>query len=156
MVEIERKFLVAAKVWRPGGNGQKLVQGYLSVDPERTVRVRVVGEKSFLTIKGKTNGITRTELEYEIPLEQGKIILGMCLDYLVEKTRYKETIGGLVWEIDVFEGANKGLILAEVELVSEKQKIDVPAWIEKEVSGNIRYYNSYLSSKPFSTWENEI
>ncbi|MCG6189220.1 CYTH domain-containing protein [Maribellus maritimus] len=155
MVEIERKFLVTAEGWQPGGEGQKLVQGYLSIDPERTVRVRIVGEKSFLTVKGKTTGITRTELEYEIPLKEGVILLEMCLNFPVEKSRFKETIGGLLWEIDVFEGANKGLILAEVELLSERQKIDIPAWVEKEVSGDIRFYNSYLSSNPFSTWKNK-
>ncbi len=153
MIEIERKFLVKEENWKPQGDGLKIIQGYLSVEPERTVRVRVAGERAFLTIKGKTVGIKRIEMEYEIPKSEGEILLKMCLDFLVEKRRYKEKNGNLVWEIDVFEGKNKGLILAEVELKREDQEIQIPDWVKKEVSGDKRYYNSYLVVNPYSEWE---
>ncbi len=153
MVEIERKFLVSKKQWSPSGEGVSIVQGYMSVDPERTVRVRIAGEKSFLTIKGKSVGIKRTEIEYEIPKDEGEILLGMCLSYPVEKKRFKEKHGGLTWEIDVFEGLNHGLVLAEVELSTENQEVQIPYWAEKEVSGDARYFNSYLSSEPYSRWK---
>lgn len=152
MVEIERKFLVSADKWNPRTEGLRLKQGYLSVIPERTVRVRVAGDKAFLTIKGKSVGIKRTEFEYEIPKKEGEVLLKMCLDYPVEKVRYKERINSLVWEIDVFEGMNNGLILAEVELENENQEVQIPFWINKEVSDDFRYYNSNLSSHPYSMW----
>ena len=153
MIEIERKFLISEKKWKPSGEGEKIIQGYLSVDPDRVVRVRVSDEKSFLTIKGKTVGIKRTELEYEIAKDEGELLIKMCLNYPIEKTRYKEKTGELIWEIDVFEGLNQGLIMAEVELDNENQEIQIPEWVEREVSGEKRFYNSYISSNPFSTWE---
>ena len=152
MIEIERKFLVSEKKWKPSAEGTKLRQGYLAVNPKRTIRIRVNNDKSFLTIKGKTNGIKRDEFEYEIPKNEGEMLLKMCLNYIVEKTRYKEKIGELVWEIDVFEGVNRGLVLAEVELEDENQAVQIPEWAEREVSEDVRFYNSYLSSTPFSTW----
>ncbi|MBN1987129.1 MAG: CYTH domain-containing protein [Prolixibacteraceae bacterium] len=155
MIEIERKFWVAKEKWKPAGEGRKLVQGYLSVDPERTIRVRIVGEQAFITIKGKTEGIRRTEFEYKIPKSEGEILLNMCLYSPVEKIRFKEKIGDCVWEIDVFGGANQGLILAEVELEQDDQQIQLPAWVGKEVSGDVRFYNSYLAVHPFSFWQNK-
>ena len=152
MIEIERKFLVSEKNWNPSKKGTILKQGYLAVDRERTVRIRVSEQKAFLTIKGKTVGIKRAEFEYEIPKNEGEQLLKMCVNSIVEKTRYIEKIGDLVWEIDVFEGENKGLVLAEVELEDENQEIEIPEWVEKEVSDDSRFYNSCLSSKPFSTW----
>lgn len=152
MQEIERKFLVDTNKWIPLDAGTELKQGYLSVDPERTVRVRIAGDKAYLTIKGKTKGISRTELEYEIPLGEAEILLAMCLEFVVEKTRYIEQLQGLVWEIDVFHGKNKGLVMAEVELVSENQDVEIPAWVQKEVSEDYRYFNSWLSQKPYSVW----
>lgn len=152
MQEIERKFLIDKKRWKPKDKGAKIVQGYLSVDPQRVVRVRISDDKAFLTVKGKPSGIVRTELEYEIPKNEAEVLLRMCLNSLVEKTRYKEQIGNLTWEIDLFEGKNKGLILAEVELESENQNIDYPEWITQEVSEDKRYFNSWLSRKPYSEW----
>jgi adenylate cyclase len=152
MVEIERKFLIKTDMWKPLDNGTPIKQGYLSVDPERVVRVRVAGEKAFLTIKGKPEGIVRTELEYEIPKNEAEVLLKLCLEFPIEKTRYKERIGNIVWEIDVFEGENKGLVLAEVELDKEDQKVDLPDWVGEEVSFDSRYYNAWLSRNPFSKW----
>jgi adenylate cyclase len=152
MFEIERKFLVDQKLWKPAGMGTKLVQGYLSVDPERVVRVRIAGEKAYLTIKGKPAGIVRTELEYEIPKNEAEVLLKMCLNFKVEKTRFKENIENVIWEIDVFEGENEGLVMAEVELDNINQKIDLPEWIGEEVSADSRYYNSQLSKNPFAKW----
>jgi adenylate cyclase len=152
MVEIERKFLVDTVMWKPFGTGSEIRQGYLSIDPERVVRVRIAGEKAYLTVKGKPNGIVRTELEYGIPKNEAEILLKMCLDFAIEKTRYEERIENLTWEIDVFEGENKGLVVAEIELTDENEKIDLPAWIKEEVSSDSRYYNSWLSQNPFSMW----
>lgn len=152
MQEIERKFLVDSKKWTPIGVGIDMKQGYLSVDPERTVRVRIAGEKAFLTIKGKLIGISRTEMEYEIPVDEAEVLLLMCLNLIVEKTRYLEKKQNVVWEIDVFHGNNAGLFLAEVELENEKQHVEMPEWIEKEVSYDFRYFNSWLSQNPFQTW----
>ncbi len=152
MLEIERKFLVNIEKWKPKDEGVKIIQGYLSTDKERVVRVRTKCEKAFLTIKGNQKGITRTELEYEIPVEEAKVMLEMCLDFPIEKTRYLERFGALLWEIDVFEGANKGLFLAEVELENENQRVKLPDWIKKEVSEDHRYFNSWLSQNPYATW----
>ncbi len=152
MVEIERKYLIKKELWRSSGKGIKIRQGYLSVDPERTVRIRFADERAFLTIKGKSKGIVRTELEYEIPKIEAEVLLKMCLDFPVEKTRFKEKIKNLTWEIDVFEGENKGLIMAEVELKHENQNVDLPEWIGEEVSNDSRYYNAWLSKNPYSKW----
>jgi len=153
MYEIERKFLVDHKKWNPLNKGKKMKQGYLSVDPARTVRVRIARDEAFLTIKGKSVGIKRTELEYKIPTKEAEILMKMCLDFPIEKTRFYEKRDDVIWEIDVFEGENKGLILAEVELKTETQHINLPSWIEKEVSEDYRYFNSWLSQNPFSQWE---
>lgn len=152
MQEIERKFLIDFAKWKPADKGIKIKQGYLSVDPERVVRVRIAGQKSYLTIKGKTIGISRTELEYEIPLNEANVLLKMCLDVPIEKTRYVEQINGRKWEIDIFEGANTGLVLAEIELEIEDQQVDLPDWILKEVSEDYRFYNAWLSKHPYSNW----
>ncbi len=152
MQEIERKFLVNTEKWRPKDDGVKIIQGYLSTHKERVVRVRVKGDEAFLTIKGKPNGITRTELEYAIPVNEARILLEMCLDYPIEKTRYLETHGGILWEIDIFHGVNKGLVLAEVELENENQEVEIPTWINREVSDDPRYFNAWLSENPFTRW----
>lgn len=152
MLEIERKFLVDSSKWQPPTKGEKLVQGYLSNDKDRVVRVRVKGEKAYLTIKGNMTGITRTEMEYEIPVEDAHILLRMCLDHPVEKTRYNEKIAGKIWEIDIFEGLNKGLLLAEVELQNENETVEIPVWAKQEVSTDERYFNAYLSKYPYSKW----
>ena len=152
MVEIERKFLIKDKKQIPKGNTTKIKQGYLSVDQERVVRVRIRDEKGYLTIKGKANGIERTELEYEIPKNDAEVLLKMSLDVPIEKTRTVIQVDGLHWEVDIFEGENKGLVLAEVELTDKNQKFDLPDWIGEEVSLDNRYYNSWLSKNPFSKW----
>ena len=152
MQEIERKFLVNTKKWKPTGNGIDLKQGYLSIDPERTVRIRIAGNKAFLTIKGKSKGISRTELEYNIPVDEAEVLMAMCLDFVIEKTRYLEKKQELVWEIDIFHGNNEDLVLAEVELKNVNQHVDLPEWIEKEVSNDKRYFNSWLSQHSFKTW----
>ena len=152
MYEIERKFLVNKQKWTPVSPGVRMVQGYLSTDMERTIRVRIAGEKAFLTIKGKPVGIKRIEMEYEIPVSEAEVLLKMSKDVPVEKIRYLENRGDVTWEIDYFEGENSGLLLAEVELKTENQKINLPDWIEKEVSDDARYFNSYLTQHPFITW----
>jgi len=152
MLEIERKFLVQRDKWQPNDSGKKIKQGYLLADAERTVRVRLAGAHAFLTIKGKSVGISRTELEYEIPIADAEILFQLCVDTYIEKTRYYERHGELTWEIDVFEGQNKGLVMAEVELKSEDQPVELPEWAGEEVSGDYRYFNGWLSKHPFSSW----
>lgn len=152
MVEIERKFLVKNDNWKPADKANKIKQGYLSVDPERVVRVRISDEKAYLTIKGKLVGIVRTEMEYEIPKDEAEILLKLCLNSAIEKTRYTKLINNLTWEIDVFEGVNDGLVMAEIELEDANQKIDMPDWAGEEVSTDKRYFNSWLSQHPFSSW----
>lgn len=152
MLEIERKFLVDEQGWTPTTKGEKLIQGYLSTDKDRVVRVRVKGQKAFLTIKGRQQGITRTEFEYEIPVKDAQVLQKMCLGHPIEKTRYKEEIAGKIWEIDVFEGVNKGLLLAEIELKNENETFEIPSWAETEVSADKRYFNAYLSKHPFNQW----
>lgn len=151
--EIERKFLINKALWQPQNEGTYICQGYLSTDPERTVRVRIYGEEGFLTVKGKNKGIVRQEWESAIPLTEAKEMLSLCLPPLVEKRRYVEVHHGQKWEIDVFAGANAGLLLAEAELPSAEAELILPPWIDREVSGDSRYYNSYLSRHPYSSWE---
>jgi adenylate cyclase len=151
--EIERKFLVRNDTWRGLGKGCHYRQGYLSTEPGRSVRVRVADGKGYLTIKGKTANVTRTEYEYAIPLQDADTMLDeLCKRPLIEKTRYRIDYQGLVWEIDEFEGENAGLVIAEVELESVDQEIAFPAWIGQEVTTEPRYYNASLIANPFSRW----
>jgi len=151
--EIERKFLVTGDAWRGQGPGTRYRQGYLSTDAERTVRVRTAGGTGFITVKGLTEGTARPEYEYEIPLADADELLDhLCLRPLVEKTRYRIPAGDVVWEVDEFDGANRGLVVAEVELRTEDQVVPLPDWIGAEVSGDPRYYNANLVARPFSTW----
>ena len=151
--EIERKFLVKGNAWRALAKGTTYRQGYLNSAKERTVRVRTAEDKAFLTIKGLTLGATRAEYEYEIPFDEGKAMLDALAEKpLIEKKRYKIPAGDLTWEIDEFLGDNAGLILAEVELKSEDQAFDRPAWLGDEVTGDTRYYNANLIKKPFTRW----
>ena len=152
MLEIERKFLVDNNKWKPSVAGERIRQGYLSTDKERVVRVRTKGDTAFLTIKGKMQGITRTEFEYEIPVDDALALLKMCLNHPIEKTRYTELHAGKWWEIDVFEGENEGLLLAEIELQHENEEVQFPEWVGEEVTQDLRYYNSYMSQKPYSAW----
>lgn len=151
--EIERKFLVTSDAWRALAQGTMYRQGYLNSIKERTVRIRTVGEKAFLTIKGITVGATRAEYEYEIPFAECNAMLDTLAEKpIIEKKRYKIKYAGLTWEVDEFFGENAGLIVAEVELESEDQKIDKPEWIGNEVSGDPRYFNSNLIKHPFTKW----
>jgi adenylate cyclase len=151
-MEIERKFLVKNDAWRALGVPMHYAQGYLIADGERTVRVRVAGANGFLTIKGKSQGISRLEFEYLIPREEALEILQLSVTPMIEKYRTKVLFEGKIWEIDEFEGDNKGLIMAEIELKSENEAFSVPAWIGQEVTGDIRYYNSHLAVNPFKNW----
>ena len=152
--EIERKFLVRDDTWRGQDGGKRYRQGYLSIVKERTVRVRTTADKGFITIKGISVGATRSEYEYEIPLADAIEMLDrLCKRPLIEKTRYRVPNGGLVWEIDEFEGENRGLIIAEVELKDETQSIELPGWIGQEVTGDPRYFNANLVANPFSQWK---
>jgi CYTH domain-containing protein len=152
--EIERKFLITDESWRSvAGVGTRYRQGYLSTVKERTVRVRTIDDKGFLTIKGITTGVTRLEYEYEIPAKEAdEMLTELCEKPLIEKNRYKFETDGLTWEIDEFFGDNQGLIIVEVELESEEQKYTAPSWVGEEVSGDPRYFNSNLTKHPFKNW----
>jgi len=143
--EIERKFLVTSDACREGAVGTRIAQGYLSMDPDRTVRVRIAGEKSWLTIKGRSAGISRAEFEYEIPLEEARDLLAMCLPSVIDKTRYGIRFSGHLWEVDVFHGAHEGLVLAEVELDDASTSPPLPPWVGREVSNDPRYFNANLA-----------
>ncbi len=150
--EIEHKFLVNTAVWKAVAAGVTYRQGYLSSVKERVVRVRTAGDKAFLTIKGITTGVTRLEFEYPIPQADALALLDLCEKPLVEKTRYKENIGGFVWEIDVFHGDNDGLVVAEIEVPDESTKFERPSWVGAEVSSDPRYFNNNLAVNPFKNW----
>ena len=151
--EIERKFLVRGEGWRSLGEGVAYRQGYLSTVAERTVRVRLIRDRGYLTIKGISVGATRTEYEYEIPADEaGEMLDNLCERPLIEKTRYRIKHMGLTWEVDEFGGDNAGLIIAEVELDAEDQAIVLPDWVGGEVTGDRRYYNANLISHPFTSW----
>jgi adenylate cyclase len=151
--EIERKFLVHGTRWRDLAAGVLYRQGYISTAPERTVRVRIAGDQGYLTIKGKTQGIARSEFEYAIPVEDAAQMLDtLCDRPLIEKYRHKISLNDLIWEVDEFLGDNQGLVIAEVELHDENQAIDLPDWVGEEVSGDLRYYNASLAKHPFQRW----
>jgi CYTH domain-containing protein len=153
-VEIERKFILTGDEWRSLSRGTAYRQGYLNSQKERTVRVRTIDDKGFLTIKGISVGATRMEYEYEIPVEDANVLLDeLCEKPLIEKKRYKIDFGGFVWEVDEFFGENEGLIVAEIELESEDQTFDKPSWVGDEVSGDSRYFNSNLIQHPYSSWD---
>ena len=152
-IEIERKFLVKDDTWKAtAGTGHCCRQGYLCSGAGKTVRVRIMDNIAFLTIKGPTEGISRAEFEYEIPVSDGETLLSMCGN-LVEKTRYIIPHDRMRWELDVFSGDNDGLVMAEIELESEDQEFELPAWVGKEVSGDPRYFNGSLSRYPFCLWD---
>ena len=153
-IEIERKFLVVNDSWRSLGLGKVYKQGYIATaDNITTIRVRIIGEEAYLTIKSKTEGISRNEFEYPIRLEDAQMILeSLCDRPLIEKIRYKINYDNLLWEIDEFQGENQGLIIAEVELENENQTINLPEWVGEEVSHDPRYYNVNLTKNPYQTW----
>lgn len=154
-IEIERKFLVNHDQWeqlvKPVGEFYR--QGYLLTDPQKTIRVRQTSDKGFLTIKGISVGATRAEFEYEIPFEEAKELLDQFAVAELSKIRFKIAIENHIWEVDVFSGNNQGLIVAEIELKSENEKFVLPTWIDREVTGEEKYYNSNLVTKPYSDWK---
>ena len=151
--EIERKFLVIGNEWREGNKPVRTCQGYLVSGSDCTVRVRLMKEQAFLTIKGKSEGVTRLEYEYEIPAGDAKEILeSLCIKPYIEKNRYKVIYAGLKWEVDEFLQENEGLVVAEVELESEGQLVELPPWVSEEVSHDPRYSNNNLVKRPYSRW----
>ncbi|PLX78629.1 MAG: adenylate cyclase [Desulfuromonas sp.] len=151
-LEIERKFLVAGTPWQ-GLPGIWCRQGYLNLGPGNTVRVRVAAGQGYLTVKGASRGAVRSEFEYPIPVTDAEEILHeLCLQPIIDKTRYLIKHAGLTWEIDVFAGENQGLVIAEVELDDEQQTITLPPWAGKEVTGDQRYFNAYLVNHPYVNW----
>ncbi|MGB1206319.1 MAG: CYTH domain-containing protein [Chitinophagales bacterium] len=152
-IEIERKFLVTNESWKEKTKGILYRQGYLNSEKTRTVRVRTIEEKGFLTIKGISIGAKRAEYEYEIPLADAIALLKMCEKPIISKHRHKLDFEGMVWEIDEFHGENEGLIIAEIELESETQAFAFPEWLGQEVTHDIKYFNSNLIKNPFSKWQ---
>ncbi|MEX0316020.1 MAG: CYTH domain-containing protein [Allomuricauda sp.] len=154
-LEIERKFLVKSEGYKQDAGSQiRIVQGFLNTHPERTVRVRIKGDKAFLTIKGMSNasGTTRFEWETEIESAEAINLIDLCEAVILEKIRYQVPMGNHIFEVDEFLGENKGLIVAEIELNHEDEVFEKPEWLGKEVTGEIRYYNSQLSKNPFTAW----
>ncbi len=154
-LEIERKFLVDHTKWSelPKPEGKAYRQGYLNDEPEKTVRVRIAGDKGYITIKGPTVNTVRKEFEFEIPAVDAKEILELFSPRQVEKTRYRILFNQKIWEVDVFGGENEGLVMAEIELSYAGENVAIPSWISKEVTDDSRYYNSYLASNPYISWE---
>jgi len=152
--EIERKFLVKDGYKQYAITSTRITQGYLSSIPERIVRVRINGEKGFVTIKGVSNlsGMSRYEWEKEIPVNDARELLALCEPGVIDKTRFLVQVGKFTFEVDEFYGENEGLVVAEVELSSEEELFEKPSWLGKEVTGDKRYYNSKLAGNPFSKW----
>lgn len=155
MIEIERKFLVKSDAFKIQASSKvRIVQGFLNTHAERTVRIRIKGELAFLTIKGKSNtsGTSRFEWEKEINVTDAELLLYLCEEGILEKTRYEISSGKHIYEVDEFFGANQGLIVAEIELNNEDETFEKPDWLGKEVTGTIKYYNSQLSKHPYKNW----
>lgn len=155
MIEIERKYLVTSLAFKNEYyTKNEIAQGYLSSNPERTVRVRIKGNKGYLTIKGIGNesGASRFEWEKEIELNEAKQLLKLCEKGVIEKTRYEVKSGNHIIEVDEFHGDNNGLTIAEIELENENESIEKPHWLGNEVTNDERYYNSYISLNPFKNW----
>lgn len=154
-IEIERKYLVNKDKLKSAlqDAGTQYRQGYLLTDPQKTIRVRIGGDKAFLTIKGISTGASRLEFEYEIPKADAQELLDKFCTAVISKTRYEITFAGKLWEVDVFSGDNEGLIVAEIELESESEKFELPDWADKEVTGEEKYYNSNLSINPYKNWK---
>ncbi|MCF8713319.1 CYTH domain-containing protein [Joostella atrarenae] len=155
MIEIERKFLVTSGDYKKDAkNKTRIVQGFLNKDPERTVRVRIKGNQGFLTIKGISNesGTSRFEWEKEISIEEAETLLKICEKGVIDKYRYEIPSGKHIYEVDEFFGDNEGLTIAEIELSNENENFDKQTWLGKEVTGDVKYYNSQLSTNPFKNW----
>ncbi|MFQ6604012.1 MAG: CYTH domain-containing protein [Fidelibacterota bacterium] len=151
--EIERKYLVAGNAWRNEQQRVFIRQGYLSLDRERTVRVRLADDRGFLTIKGSATGITRPEYEYTIPSEDARFLIEhLCLKPLIEKYRYTVEYAGAQWSVDEFLGVNAGLVVAEIELKTEDQDITLPDWVVEDVTNDPKYLNVQLTQNPYLDW----
>lgn len=153
-VEIERKFLVVDDGWRAAVQTEThIVQGYLHSGEKATVRVRIAGERAFLTIKGRTKGISRSEFEYEIPVTDAELMVeDLVSGPVIDKVRHVVDEGGRHWEVDVFAGDNEGLVMAEIEIDAEDDEVAVPSWAGLEVSDDARYFNANLARDPFRNW----
>lgn len=154
-LELERKFLVRPD-WTPAGMGTAYIQAYLAAGgggPD--VRIRVAGDRAFLTVKGPAEGIARREFEYAIPPADAREMLHLARGGIIEKTRYRIEHAGHTWEVDVFQGGNSGLVLAEVELSLPDEQVELPGWVGKEVSLDHRYANAYLAQHPWGQWGRE-
>lgn len=154
-LEVERKFLIAGDFKSFAKKSVRITQGYISSAPERTVRIRIKGEKGFITIKGigSASGVSRYEWEMEIPLAEALDLLQICEPGVIDKTRYLIEDGRHTFEVDEYYGDNEGLIVAEVELSSESEAFDKPEWLGDEVTGNAKYYNSMLAKNPYKNWD---
>ena len=155
-LEIERKFLVKSDAYKVGAvSNIRIVQGFLNRDPERTVRVRIKGDKGYLTVKGKGNdsGTTRFEWETEISLTEAMNLIDLCEPVILDKTRYGIPVENHLFEVDEFMGENRGLTIAEIELQHEDELFEKPVWLGEEVTGQTKYYNSQLSIKPYNQWK---
>lgn len=153
-LEIEHKYLVKKDIWKNVNPEQSISiqQAYLSTNPNKTIRVRTKGNHAYLTIKGKTNGASRPEYEFEIPIKDAQELIRDFCNNLIEKTRHIVTYQTKVWEVDEFEGLNQGLIVAEIELSNENESYALPEWVDKEVTNDNRYSNSNLAEHPFTKW----
>ena len=151
--EIEKKFLVVGNQFKKLAKGIFYRQGFLCLENDNTVRIRIIEKKAFLTIKSKTQGISRLEFEYEIPFDEATEMLEKLCEKQIEKLRYTVDFEGSFWEIDEFLGENKGLVIAEIELESEDQFFKKPSWIGEEVSKDLRFYNSQLVKNPYKNWK---
>lgn len=156
MIEIERKFLVTSDAYKTEAyKHSRIVQGFLNTHKERTVRVRIQGDKGFLTIKGASSadGLSRFEWERELSVTECEALLKLCEKGIIEKIRYEINFGNHIFEVDEFYGDNKGLVIAEIELSNEAETFEKPSWLGNEVTGDIRYYNSQLSKQPYIAWQ---
>lgn len=153
-VEIERKFLVAGDGWRRNIEGTlRIEQGYLNTDPDRTVRVRIGDDVSKLTVKGRAEQLVRPEFEYDIPPDEARQMLErLCVGEPIQKRRHRVVVGDHLWQIDEFQGSNRGLIVAEIELQSPQESFRRPHWLGEEVTGTPRYYNARLARDPYTGW----
>ncbi|AJA68190.1 CYTH domain-containing protein [Myroides odoratimimus] len=155
MIEIERKFLVnSLEFIEQSFKSNKITQGYLNSHPERTVRIRLKDTNAYITIKGKSNdaGTSRLEWEKEINYDEANQLIALCEDFVISKTRYLIQVGKHTYEVDIFHGDNEGLILAEIELTAENEQFDKPIWLGEEVTGDLKYYNSYIANHPYKKW----
>lgn len=151
-LEIERKFLVKPKQWKPTVTGIHFCQAYIAITESAAVRIRLEGDNGYLTIKSSEPGKSREEYEYPIPLDDAQQLLRLCPNPPIEKIRYQVKSKGHLWDVDEFKGKNEGLLIAEVELESETEKVILPDWVGQEVTEDERYYNAYLFRFPYTSW----